>query len=45
MPTGPAVLAVTADLTVAFQVALHPPERSEVTHCGRRRSPDSETTA
>ena len=45
MSTGPVALAVTANLTVAFQVALHPPERSVVTRCGRRRSPDSKTTA
>ena len=42
MSTGPAALAVTANLTVAFQVVLRPPERSAVTRYGECGSPDSE---
>ena len=45
MPTGPAVLPVMADLTVAFQVALRPPEQSAVTCYGECGSPDSEMMA
>ena len=45
MSTGPAALAVMANLTVAFQVALRPPERSVVTCYGECGSPDSEMMA